>query len=593
MVPEEIPAYLDRAASYAEFLKRRGLDDKRSIFTSDGYDTEEIYYENLAVHDDPLNSKFLLINPFLIKFRKDPNLVSMYITYIDKTYLLDFTNQNEDSFVQFILYTFHIKRKFEKEKRYHISTTLGSSITVDSAYPIVAPKSRDSEGNVKEYVLNDKNTVARRVKPDGTVVCEGNDLRVLFVIYNNGTPSCYCEMYPTKYDEEYNNFTYECDLFTDDYITSASKLRLTSDRIYRSYDGDYYKVHEDDNTLYDHYDKDGNVIETDIIVDVVTDLYNAGEVYILDNVVNMTGVSNILIPIEDVTCEIYTLYRRKYSEEEKGLVPTTEDDTNNIFAQYDPTLKGYIWTNQYTTSKADSTTFLKPLDNVRVTFTFDDYTECYTDDTGKVIFTHDIMDARMYNLPFIKYDIAINNDLIENFMNTFTLQYQFLKEIVDERLRNITSLDAKLYNTYGRSRYFYVGENKEILDTVNLTIEFDIYYVTGTDILWANDQVKEFIKADVESINENGQNNLYVSNLMRKIETNFAYVDHIRFVRINNYDTTYQAIRSFTDDLNLLSVSQRRKYVPEFLIMDKENIILNDYYTDDYYNNNTDLTLGI
>lgn len=593
VVPSEIPAYLDRAASYAEFKRRKGYEDKLSVFDIDTWENEDEYYEFLASNDKPKESKFLLINPFLIKFRKNPNLVSTYITYIDKTYLMDFTAQNEDSFVQFILYSFSIKRKFEKMKRYHISTTMGSSITVDQAYPIVAAKSRDSQGNITEYVLGDKSKVAERIDKNGKVVCEGNDVRVLFVIYNNGTPSCYCEMYPTAYDAEYDNFTYECDLFTDDYITSAGKLRLLSGRIYKEYDSDnYFKVHDDDNTLYDYYDGEGNVLARDVLVDTVTEFYNQGDLYILDNVVNMTTVSNILIPIEDVTCEIYTLYRRKYDEETKSLVRTTADDTNNMFVAYDPTLSGYIWTNQYTTSKADSTTFLKSLNNVRVQFTFEDYTEAYTDpDTGETVYAHDIMDAKMYNLPFIKYDIALDESLIENFMNTFILQYEFLDEIVNERLRNITSLDAKLYNSYGRSRYFYVGEDKEILDTVNLSIEFDVYYVTGTDILWANDQLKEFIKNDIETINNNGQNNLYVSNLMRKIETNFGYVDHIRFVRINNYDTTYQAVRTFAEDLNLLSVNQRRTYVPEFLNIDKEDIILNDYYTDDYYS--TDITQSL
>ncbi len=592
--PSEIPAYLDRAASYAEFLKRKGYDDKRSVFVSDDWDDSIDYEEYLALYDKPLESKFLLINPFLIKFKKDPNLVSTYITYIDKSYLMDFTNQNESSFVQFILYTFNIKRKFEKKKRYHITTTVGSSITVDPKYPVVAPKSRDDEGNVKEYVLGDKYALAKHTDKDGTVLCEGNDLRVLFVIYNNGTPSCFCEMYPTAHDDEFDNFTYECDIMTDDYITSAGKLRLLSGTIYRNFKtGEYYKVHDDDRTLYDHYDKDDNILEVDIPVDDVTEMYNEGILYIYSNIVNMTSVSNILIPMEDVTCEIYTVYRRKYDEEAEGLVPTTSDDTNNIFYTWDPSFEGYIFTNQYTTPKSDATTFLKPLNNVRVTFSFDDYTEAYKDEeTGKIIFTHDIMDARMYNLPFIKYDIALDDNLIENFMNTFTLQYEFLDEIVMERLRNTTALDAKLYNTYGRSRYFYVGEDREILDTVNLRIEFDIFYVSGTDILWANDQVKEFIKNDIESINENGQNNLYVSNLMRKIETEFAYVDHIRFIKINNYDTTYQAIRTFTDDLNLLTVEQRRTYVPEFLIIDKEDIILNDYYTDDYYIQNSDLTLN-
>ena len=66
---------------------------------------------------------------------------------------------------------------------------------------------------------------------------------------------------------------------------------------------------------------------------------------------------------------------------------------------------------------------------------------------------------------------------------------------------------------------------------------------------------------------------------MRKIETTFAYVDHIRFVKINDYDSTYQAVRSRVDDLNDLTVEERRFYVPELLVCNVEDITINEYFT--------------
>jgi hypothetical protein len=66
---------------------------------------------------------------------------------------------------------------------------------------------------------------------------------------------------------------------------------------------------------------------------------------------------------------------------------------------------------------------------------------------------------------------------------------------------------------------------------------------------------------------------------MRKIESNFAYVDHIRFKNINHYDANYQAVKTYTTDLTELTVSERREYVPEFLVIETEDIVINEYFS--------------
>ena len=162
-------------------------------------------------------------------------------------------------------------------------------------------------------------------------------------------------------------------------------------------------------------------------------------------------------------------------------------------------------------------------------------------------------------------------------MNSFLAQYNTLTEIIHTQLRNETSIDVKFYNTYGRSRDFRIGEELELLSTVNLSITFDMWFVPGTDTLNVKNEVKEFIKQEIETINSSGMNNLYISNLLRKIENQFAYVDHIRFKGINHYDTTYQAIKNYVEDLDDLTVEERRYYVPELLVIDLDDIIINDY----------------
>lgn len=612
--PSQVPAYLNRPCSFATFKSRYGLDDKLSIFDVDKKWIDE--------NDSPTDGKFIVVNPFLIRFKKNPNLVSTYMTYVRNTCLVDFTDQNEDSYVQFILYTLYLNREFSKYKKYDFYTKIGPSITVNKTYPIISVSKFDDANNIEEYKLNDKFSVV------------DNDLRVILLIKDNTKNICFTELYPTDYDPVTNNYTFNGEMYTDDYITSEGLLRILSGKIYRNPEtGEYYKVQDNDFTKYNLYDASDNIIAMDIAVDEVTHMINEGTIQEWRQVTNMTQSDDIYIPMENVSCEIYTLYRRKYSSDTGVLDLTTPEMTSNIFSSWDSTLEGYIWTNQYVTG-TQPVTFMKALDSVRTYLSFDDFTEAkeVIDDSGSyyekcdkdsnnallvvddeanddgnsvplslvindipeiqigeyviynevitknIMFAHDIMDVKLSNLSFLRASTTKNSELLDYFMNSFYAQYTALTSIINTKLRNETNLDVKFYNTYGRSRYFLIGENNEILNTVNLRTEFDVWFVPGTDVIIAVAEVKKFIKRSIEELNRSGMNNIYISNLIRKIESKFSTVDHLRFVSINNYSTDYQAVKNYTVDLDDLTVEERRSYVPEFLVSDLDDIIINPYY---------------
>lgn len=559
----QIPAYLDRPASYAEFKRRNGLDDKKSVF--------DITDDEIAIYDNPSSEKFLLINPFLIRFKKDPNLVSTYMTYINNSSLVDFTDQNEDSYIQFIMYILNLSRSFAKEKRYDFNLKLGPSISIDGEHPIIEVKSYDKFGRIEEYRLNDPQSVYN------------NDVRVIMMIKDETKNICFTELYPTEYDKVNENFKFTGNIFTDDHITSDGKLRILSGTVYiDDTNRSYYKENEDDATLYTKFDKDDNIIEENVPVDTITELSKAGKIRKWSQVVNMTSAHDILIPMTDVSCQIFTLYRRIYSPETGEMILLTDEQTNNIFYEYDPSLKGYMWTNIYTTG-TEPITFIKPLESVRTYLTFEDYTACHTETDEETqeeitVFDHDIMDVQMTSIGMIRAAVVHKPELFAYFMDSFFAQYNFLVDIIKTRLRNATNIDVKFYNTYGRSKNFLIGEHDEVLDTVNLALSFDIWFLSGTDLITAVAELKSYIKSQVESINSNGMNNLFISNLMRKIENNFAYVDHIRFNSINKYSTDYQAVRNYVEDLNDLTVEERRFYVPELLVCDVDDITINEYF---------------
>ena len=630
--PTELPQYLRRPASFAEYKRRLGIDTKYTI-----YDLTE---EELATYEDhtAANPKFLYINPFLIRFEKSPNLVTVYMTYINHSSLLDYDAQNSNSYLQFIINQVRLKRNFTQEKKYIITLDLIPSANIDPWHPIWNTELEIDEDTTEDMIFNDYNEhYSDDYYDKNRFLNHLNDLRVFFIMTNNTGKSCYIELTPVGYDRYTENYKYRGEFLTDDFIASNGELRLLEDTIYRFakdayerdssgtiiyrdaegnditeayleflnnpeydedgnivnevvpvplyYAGEYFKAQENDATKYTHYAEDHTIIEDDVPVNTVTELLLYGDVYKYETVHNLTTAHDIYINTEEVTCEIHTLYHRvfvpskSYGDGSGTMEEITDSQGNSFFFDLDdPSLKPYIWTNIYST-KSERLHFLKPLNNVRVQAMYEDYTKYTYDEEGNPVYDHELMDLKMLNIPMIKYDIALDEDKIEYFMNTFLAQYNFLIGIVNDRLRTDTSLDVKLYNSYGRSRYFYIGEEDEVINTVNLRLEFDIWYIPGTEFVSASDKVKRFIKSDIETINENGQNFLHISNLIRKIENKFDFVDHLRFKGINRYNTTYQTARNFTTDLNTLTVEQRRWYVPEFLVIDYEDIILNEEYS--------------
>ena len=756
-VPSELPDYIaDRKMSFSDYKRYKYItssadekekyNDKCMVFDYDSYgELKEYDNPHGSIIDESTgkmipDNRFLYINPFLIRFKKTPNLVSMYMTYINHASTVDFISQNDKSFVQFITYQLKTNRSFSKEKKYTISLKTGPSVTVSDDYPVINGKIIDSDDGeeIQPDVDNKYNTM-------------NNDLRI-FAVLNNAKdePVCYVEMYPSEYDAESEVYTFTGEFYTDDHITTNGCLRLLPGVIYKevtyekcintsytslivvpeneyvkadrdtnnallvvaddaetfdpdteihlstvqedwkpfassiklgdyvvkffnsssmirvnddlimkhfaagdvhapdintidyddiinrtdSFDyihktlGDnYYKLKEGSYTTYYHYiyNKTTDTYEKETEEGAVVE-YNQNNIdaLLLENqikkwsqVVSLTNGKEILVPMEKVNCTIYTAYRRVYDEETGALViidPTnpsfidgdgvyamklsevigkyTEGATGGHYVLEDDTTDNYIITNVYDTS-TDTVTLLKPLNYVRSSLIFKDFTA--KDGSGHYI--NNIMDVIMYSLPFIRWDVYLqDNDDDGNrlayFMNTFLRQYDNLTEIVNTKLRNETAIDIKLYNTYGRSKNFTIGERTTItvdnetteldsvnlLDTVNLSLSFDIWFIPGTYTIDAVPAVKEFIKNEIETINGSGMNNLYISNLMRKIELKFSYVDHIRFNNINGYDTRYQAVKEL-QELDELTVSERRMYVPEFLVVDTDDITINEFYS--------------
>lgn len=273
-----------------------------------------------------------------------------------------------------------------------------------------------------------------------------------------------------------------------------------------------------------------------------------------NEIINMTEDDQILVPIVNANIKIVTLYK-------------TAGATNK-FSDILPGLDGYLITNIYDTS-VDGVTYIKPLNSVRSIFVYEDYVNDIT---------HEFLDCKLNSVPLVKYSTALDTTMFNYFISSYIAQYEFLENIIIEKLKGLSGIDTKFYHTYGKSKNFYIGDNStEIIDSVNITVKFDVWLETGTDVLNATTEIKKFIKAFIETINDDGMNNLYISNLISSLETKFAYISHLKFKGISGYDSMYQAVHDDMINLDILPKDVRKKYLPELLCIDLNDIILSIY----------------
>ena len=268
------------------------------------------------------------------------------------------------------------------------------------------------------------------------------------------------------------------------------------------------------------------------------------------NKINETG-DYMYIPMIDAEVKIYFLKK--------------DDDWDNPFYTTDASFTGYGVNGIYN-NKEDLITFIRPMNMMRSLTKIGD---------GRTEVTDPII-LQIFDVPLIRSSILQNTNKFNTFMTTLTSQYVYMSEVLTV-LKNNASVDMKFYNTYGKSKNFTIGDEGEPLDKVNLTVKFKLDLVEGTSKSII-ESIKLFIKRTIESINAKGSNDIYVSNIIRLIENNFAEVRSLKFIGFNDYSSDYQRITSKRQDLIMaVDKSQMIHYVPEFLVVDVDDIHITLY----------------
>ena len=234
------------------------------------------------------------------------------------------------------------------------------------------------------------------------------------------------------------------------------------------------------------------------------------------------------------------------------------EDNNVINAKYGTFvgLENYTLTNIYVSTEAQTFDLITPLSYVRSNLDFypiDPENPSYNDDYQIVI----------DEVPVIGAAWASDPDQFAEFVTRF-MQVMGITAQAKMTLNNTFSIDTKFYNTYGKARFFTVGNNKDEmvpLDSVRCSFHFGVSLTTISSTETFITKFRSFIQSYIEDdsrITTDGQD-LFIMNMIAAMREEFEEIRYIEYYGFNSYD--YMAQKIVGPDLTEYADS----FIPEFL----------------------------
>lgn len=307
------------------------------------------------------------------------------------------------------------------------------------------------------------------------------------------------------------------------------------------------------NFYYEGYldvNQDSPIVNNQLLIN---QLYNAKGGCVTEDILNNVLVAN------NVHLQLGILVKSNetnYKEGNFNSMTDITDYTTAVIYNTEETIE--LFTNMYNYMESD----VRTPNEIRKAMGNEAYIEAYGD----------------INYYFIKQVPLVEETYLKNVPNTFFNIWNIYVDIVRnsiDYLVNNTSVDIKLTNTYGKSKYYYssvtIDEFTKLpiydyIENVHLDINMKLYlnYYIDEDTDLA---IKTYISEYLESCNE-GQI-FPISNLITKLETKFDIIKYIEFFKIGD-DSTQKIQSNFTSLLDITDEEELEDYVPEYINIQKK-----------------------
>lgn len=176
-------------------------------------------------------------------------------------------------------------------------------------------------------------------------------------------------------------------------------------------------------------------------------------------------------------------------------------------------------------------------------------------------------------IPLFGYDfIKGQKETISTITNKIVGFYKFIQSTLMSDITPNFTINIKFFNTYGRSKMFYVNE-KQLLDYVHLKIRLQVKFYGGVDQNAYLSKLQIFVKDFVENMNvvKEGTNKIEISVLHHRIHE--AFKDQIEYVICEGFNE-YGALMQVIEIRGLLHSDTTPETVPEFVTLKQEDVII-------------------
>lgn len=178
------------------------------------------------------------------------------------------------------------------------------------------------------------------------------------------------------------------------------------------------------------------------------------------------------------------------------------------------------------------------------------------------------------NCPMISASWIKSSDNEALLIDKITNYYAEIEEVI-WNLENAFSIDMKFYNTYGKSKFYKIGNNTDlqVLDSVNISLNFGagLNFPASSDVF--RDNFRTFIKEHIEATDDMIGNgiDIYIMNLIAAAKTNFDEIAWLEYYGINSYGWEAQKLTIMSDE-EILATVRADSFVPEFLNVIMEEV---------------------
>ncbi len=333
--------------------------------------------------------------------------------------------------------------------------------------------------------------------------------------------------------------------------------------------------------IVEGYNKKNDYFTLSAYIATDDELGTNGTMHITDGVYYDDKKTNSVKEIHRKNCYIsmdHTDFKvRTFIQYEDQNVPNDDHIYVNIpDSNPNNALAKWTFTNEYVLNSSDTNfALIRPIEYIRSTaigampgegYYVEDPEDNKEDPTANCKYI-------LKSSPVIKAQWLKSPENSKYIVSVIRKNYNIMKEVY-QYLEEGFGIDMKFYNTFGRSRFYRVGNKNEIynmqsLDRVNITLNIGINLDTLAPVDIFKSRLYAFIRNYVESINEVRTQGrpIYIMNLISAIKQKFEEIGYIEYYGINDYGPEIQKIEStFNEDIQRLGYNE---YVPEFINIDE------------------------